>query len=261
VTESAHEAAARRFARLCIALPEFEMKVALAREEVLGIPDDDGVEVLAIVCREAEQRDVGYQEALLAIVSAIADEPERCEARYAERARSRGHDAVLRLVRPRGTARVDDAKERIPDYGKGRPLTLGERKTLARTARRDLIQRVIADPSPDVIAQLLVNPKLTEQDVIQLVARRPGHPEVLRLVARMNAWSSRYRVRVAIVFNPWTPVEVSVSLAESLLWQDLRRAVEFGELPAAVREACADIARRKPPHEWHAEVEVEVEEE
>lgn len=231
------------------------MRVALAREDVLGIPDDDGVEVMAVVCREAEQRDEGFQEALLALIDAIAEDPAAAEARYAERARARGHDAVLRLVRPRGRSRGEDdpARERVPDYGKGRPLTLGERKTLARTARRDLIERVTNDPSPDVIAQLLVNPKVTEADVLRVVVQRPGHPEVLRLVARTPAWAARYRIRLALVFNPWTPVEVAVSLAESLLWQDLRRGVEMGELSPAVREACAEVAKRKPPHEWHPE--------
>ena len=38
------------------------------------------------------------------------------------------------MVEPRDVGRPED--DRVPDYGKGRPLTLGERKSLARSSQR-----------------------------------------------------------------------------------------------------------------------------
>ena len=67
----------------------------------------------------------------------------------------------------------EDDAQRIPDFGVGRPLTLGERKSLARRPDRDLIARVMRDPNPDVIRILLNNPGLTESDVVRVCARRP----------------------------------------------------------------------------------------
>ena len=70
---------------------------------------------------------------------------------------------------------------------RGRPLTLGERKSLARTHDRSLIQRVVRDPHPDVIRILLDNPSLTEEDVGRVCAQRGRTtPNVLQTVYRAS---------------------------------------------------------------------------
>ena len=53
------------------------------------------------------------------------------------------------------------------------PLPLGMRKQAARTRDRDLLDRLLRDRDPSVIAQLLLNPRLREQDVITIAAMRP----------------------------------------------------------------------------------------
>lgn len=52
-----------------------------------------------------------------------------------------------------------------------RPLTLGERKALARTHRRDKLLLMIRDPHPAVVAIVLDNPHVTEQDVVKMALR------------------------------------------------------------------------------------------
>lgn len=72
-----------------------------------------------------------------------------------------------------------------------RPLTLGERKAAARTHRRDRILLMIRDPHPAVVAILLDNPHVTEQDVMKMASMRPGVPESLAKVAAHARWSVR----------------------------------------------------------------------
>jgi hypothetical protein len=43
-----------------------------------------------------------------------------------------------------------------------RPLTLGERKSLARSWDRNVLTRLLIDPNHDVVALLLQNPRITE---------------------------------------------------------------------------------------------------
>ena len=59
----------------------------------------------------------------------------------------------------------------------GRPLTLGERKSLAKKPDRDLLERLLADPHPDFIRGVLRNPRLTEDDVVRFVARVPSRAD------------------------------------------------------------------------------------
>jgi len=104
-----------------------------------------------------------------------------------------------------------------PDYGSDRPLTLGERKSLARKPSREIIERAMLDPDPMVAINLLHNPKLTEADVMRMAARRPGPPRVLAEIALHPRWRRRRRVILALVYNSYLPTWYGLSL---LPWLD-----------------------------------------
>ena len=127
---------------------------------------------------------------------------------------------------------------RVPDYGAGRPLTLGERKAIARRPSRALFDKLIMDPHPSVIRNLLDNPKLTERDVIKLCAIRPNRPEILKTVALHPRWQKNYNVKLAIIKNPYTPTYVSMRIALFLLPQDLNEIAENTRLHPALRKFC-----------------------
>jgi hypothetical protein len=156
-----------------------------------------------------------------------------------------------RLVRqapaPRPAPEIDPSEPRIPDYVKGRPLTLGERKSLARRPDRDTIDKLLQDPHPDVIARLLKNPRLTEDDVVRLSARRPGRPDVLAEIARTPHWLHRSRVRLALMLNPDTPAELAALLSGLLVRQELRLVAEATHVSPHVRALCMEHLERRPP--------------
>jgi hypothetical protein len=110
-----------------------------------------------------------------------------------------------------------------PDYGDDRPLTLGERKSLARRPSREIIERAMLDPNSSVAINLLANPKLTEEDVMRMAARRPGPPSVLAEIALHTRWRRRRRVILALVYNTYLPTWYGLSL---LPWLDSREAGE-----------------------------------
>jgi hypothetical protein len=126
----------------------------------------------------------------------------------------------------------------VPDFGLKRQLALGERKSLARRTERDIIVRAIHDPQPSVIRILLGNPALTESDVLRLCSKRPIPPEVLREVFRSWRWIVRYDVKMAIILNPNTPLDVSLHLVPHLKAQDLRRVATSPDLPQDLYKAC-----------------------
>lgn len=112
-------------------------------------------------------------------------------------------------------------------------LPLGLRRAAARTRDRMLIDRLLHDRSPYVIALLLDNPRVVERDVIKIAAMRPTRPEVLEAIARHGRWTSNYRIRKALACNPYTPRTVALQLLPTLLVQDLRTVLEH----------CADLDR------------------
>ncbi len=211
----------------------------------------DLARALEDLCERAEQAEEPARLVLVALVDAI-HRPEVSEAvqRLREEAAAGGLLALERLVRqPVATSSSLPPRPstRLPDFGMGRPLTLGERKSLARKPDRHLLERLVADPHPDVIARLLVNPRLTEDDVVRLVSRRPGRPEILTEIARSARWGHSARVRMALVLHPDTPPDVSAPITGLLVRQELRYVATSTRVPASVRALCLERLRRRPP--------------
>ncbi len=125
-----------------------------------------------------------------------------------------------------------------------RPLTLGERKSLARSWRRDVLQRLLTDPHADVVALLLANPHLTEDDVLRIATARRSSAAVLGLLHRSLRWSVNPRVRMALVRNPKFPLPLALQLVGLLNGAELRELAHDGRLPPPLRAA---VQRRVRP--------------
>jgi hypothetical protein len=215
---------------------------------------------LEVLCARAEQAEPRARECLVSLVDALAwNEPELREAvqRLREEAAGESYLALERLLRSpialSSSAPATPKKENVPDYGKGRPLTLGERKSLARKPDRDMLARLLLDPHPDVIHRLLANPRLTEDDVIRLATKRPCRPDVLAELARSEKWMHRSRVRIAVVLNPNTPVELAAPIVSLLMRQELKLVAESSAVAPLVRALCLEHLERRPPVEFDEE--------
>ena len=111
------------------------------------------------------------------------------------------------------------------------------------------------DPHPDVIHRLLRNPRVLEDDVVRLAAKRPGRGGVLAVIARSTKWVHRPRVRMALVLNPRTPLEIAARIAGLLLRPELELVAGSPHVPPAVRALCIEHLDRRPPVvvRWHRE--------
>jgi hypothetical protein len=240
----------RRLARL----DEIDMRVGLICERLEALSDEDAVRLLYEAHRGASLGGADAQSVFLALGWALFE--PGVEARRAELgATARGaelHHIADFVIPPLAEDEQAEDKRRIPDFGRGRPLTLGERKSLARTHDRSLIQRVVRDPHPDVVRILLDNPSLTEEDVVRVCAARPNDPNVLQTVYRHRRWVVRYRPRNAILRNPHTPLDTALLLAPLLRRGELKEAATSSELAPPLRLSCKMIldmrtARSEPP--------------
>jgi len=230
-------------AKRVAAIPDVAMRVAYVRHELRRMAPETVADVVAIAANLTDSRVAPNPEFLLSISLALADESAN-DIRLAALsvAAARGQRDVVLLLGRRlpGSSATEEDEKAIPDFGSGRPLTLGERKSLARKRDRDLLMRVLRDPHEDVIEILLGNPTVTEEDIVRLAARRPIAPTILRKVFRSTRWIVRYRVRRVLCLNPHTPLDVSLSLVRHLSAPDRKLVRESTELPDELRRAGPD---------------------
>lgn len=212
------------------------MRVAYVRKQLAAMTAGDIAEMVIVTTAFAEARQPAHADLLLTLSLAMADD-ESLPLRHQVASELDQRDQGTLACSLRQT---DDSADgfRVPDFGMGRPLTLGERKSLARRGDRDLIARVLRDPDPSVIRILLGNPALTENDVVRLCAARPLPPLVQREVFRTPRWVTRYRVKLTLVLNPYTPLDVALQLALHLSRQDQHRVAASEDLSGVLRSAC-----------------------
>jgi hypothetical protein len=123
----------------------------------------------------------------------------------------------------------------------GRPLTLGERKSAARTNDREKIGLLLRDPHPMVVAILLDNPHITEADVVKMASMRPAVPESLAKIAAHARWSVRHPVKRALVLNPSTPLADAIRITTTLRAAELAELSQDPSLPEPLRAHAAEV--------------------
>lgn len=170
-------------------------------------------------------------------------------------ATERGMVAIARLFLTASPTAVDPrllekqlAPER-PLRPAGRPLTLGERKSLARTHRRDQLLLLIRDPHPEVVGILIENPHVTEAEILKIASSRPAVPESLAKLAAHPRWSVRHAVKRALVMNPSTPLADAIRIVTTLRVAELSELAADPALPEPLRRHAADLhaASQKRP--------------
>ncbi len=239
---------AKRWCRASNAL-DGGLRVAYLATEIEGHPAL-AAEALDELCGAAEQAEPLARELLVTFVDLLAGERGALLGdRLREQAAHHSLLALARLLRRPATPSSAGAsgEARVPDYGTGRPLTLGERKALARRPTRKTMEKLFADPHPAVIRTLLQNPKVIEDDIVRLAARRPNDPAILAAVAGSPRWAHRVKVRLTIVLNPDTAPAVAIPLLALLMRPELKLVADTPGLAPALRAAAHDLLQRRPP--------------
>ncbi|HIA03437.1 MAG TPA: hypothetical protein EYN06_00600 [Myxococcales bacterium] len=180
----------------------------------------------------------GHRQAYHALVRVILDERgisyHRKEELYrAAVALDSGPLRHLLLTTP---ARLVATQEEVLPDPQMLEISLGVRKSMAKLPDRDKLTRLAMDPSVPVVEILLHNPKVIEQDVVRIAARRPNMVAVLELVARHPKWSSRYDVQLALAQNPYSPTRLAAAMTPFLKPIHLFHLAQDAALHDSVRD-------------------------
>lgn len=231
------------------ALKEYQQRIQVLSEVAESSPPDEFVATLHSALDAIGEGDP-VPRLLIDVFHAAVDAGKisyGCrEALYVEAA-AVGAGDVQRIILAPPPKEIAEARRDPPGSLAASGESLGRRKWLARRAKGDMLDRLLLDPDSTVVSNLLHNPQLTEEDVVRLVARRPNYPEVIAEVARSPRWNRRYSVRRAIVFNPYTPIELSLRQIPFLSRQDLLAVATDGKLHQEVTQSAQNLSQKRPP--------------
>lgn len=239
---------ADRLRRVLLSLPDVTLRVGWLRSHLAELGDVEAAELLASLCEDGERQDPDSREALLVVAMLlVADGDSPFVERLREHAEERRLLSLWRLLRRSAGSGRALSEPPVPDYGSGRELTVGERRSMARSPNRRVLEKLLRDPHPLVLRQLLGNPRLTEDDVVRLAARRPLHAAIIETLSESPRWLRRPRVRLSLLLNPGTPEAVSMPLLAVCTRPELLEVVHGVDTSLALRGSARELLDRSPP--------------
>ncbi|HTT71888.1 MAG TPA: hypothetical protein VMG32_11765 [Anaeromyxobacteraceae bacterium] len=170
---------------------------------------------------------------------------ERLSAIYAAAVEGGLEEVKNLLVAPRPRRAFEEPRDKADP--RLAHLSLGHKKALARAHRDpDFLARLAAEGDPTVVRELLRNPRLTEELVVRIAARRPCRPETLRHLHDDPRWRTRPAVARAIAMNPFAAPELVTKLLPRLGAAVLAKVGADGSLHPLVRSLATRLlsARR-----------------
>ncbi|HEV8269330.1 MAG TPA: hypothetical protein VGR00_13885, partial [Thermoanaerobaculia bacterium] len=125
-------------------------------------------------------------------------------------------------------------------------LSSGEKASLARLADSEVLQGVLADEDPRVLAALLRNPRLTAANLVRWITT--GEPDAKRIevLAADPLFAERPEVRSALLACRATPRAVALSLLRAGNREDWRRVLDDPRSHPLLR-ACAEALLEETP--------------
>ncbi|MEO0814682.1 MAG: hypothetical protein AAFY60_17605 [Myxococcota bacterium] len=232
---------ARQTIQRLAAIPEAPMRRRVFYKHLLRHGLDEACVFVDTLVRDTLHKKkpaVESYEALLdpdVIVETVGS--ERLDMMVARSREIECYASVLWLLAPAQRSDGEEVALKTLLHRDLRELTLGHRRSLARKARGDELDKLLSDPDPIVIGHLLANPAMTEQQVIALSARRPTVSSALEVVMD-TGWIRRYRVKTALAQNPYLNSKRATVLLPLLHRRDIRSIAHDQTLSVDVRE-CA----------------------
>lgn len=242
------DARAERWLQTVPGLGDRRLQVAYARSELYDASIAEGAKALDDLSLAAEEGHITARDVIGAFVPVLVDS-EHIQHVWAIRTTALASDflgtsRLLRASTPDGHLLDKKAPGMVIEQS-GRPLTLGERRALARRPTRAQMDRLMRDPHPMVAAILLENPRITEEDVVRMAAFRPSNPLIQIEIGKR--YSHHKRVRRTIVLNPSSPPAVSVPMLSLLVRPELLEASRAADLPPVVRATAMELWELRPP--------------
>ena len=115
-----------------------------------------------------------------------------------------------------------------------REMGVGQRLKLALRGNREARQILMRDTNRIIQRFLIQNPRLTDDEVIMIAKNRNFDREILARIGSKKEWARNYQVRLALVTNPKTPLNVAIGFVSTLLERDIRLLAKNKNIPAAV---------------------------
>lgn len=123
---------------------------------------------------------------------------------------------------------------------------LGSKISLARRAPSEVVEALLHEGQPQLMAACLDNPRLKQAAILRFLAGPGATAETISVVARHPRWKSRHELKLAILKNSKTPLVWFTALLPGLSLVEVKNIYVSSRISAAQKACVAEeLLRRK----------------
>jgi len=124
-------------------------------------------------------------------------------------------------------------------------MSIPEKIKLALKGNKSARMFLIRDPNKQISLSVLSNPKITEDEISFIVKSKSTPEHIMREIAKNNTWSNNYLIVRDMVFNPKTPIDISMNFIGKLSVSDVEKLSKSKEVPSALKNQALRIFMAK----------------
>jgi len=196
---------------------------------------------------EAETAEVETTEVGPEIVSAAADASADVASSGVAKstAASSGRPAATVTVKARKPAVPIHVERRDSTLQKISKLDIRGRISLAMRGSKEDRSILVRDSTKLVAIAVLESPKISDGEVEGFALQKNVLESVLRAIPMKRRFAKNYLIIRNLVFNPRTPLDLSLGLMKNLLIHDLKNLSDNKEVPDTIRKLALRMFKQK----------------
>jgi hypothetical protein len=105
-------------------------------------------------------------------------------------------------------------------------MSVGQKIKLALTGDKTIRNMFITSSNKMISTAVMKNPRLTVEEVVKVANSKTTSDDIMRLIARNKEWTKNYNIRMAMIMNPKSPIQVALRMIDSLNIRDLEKVAK-----------------------------------
>lgn len=147
--------------------------------------------------------------------------------------------------RPTPAWEILDPSSSEPIHVQVRKLTLAEKLKIARTCTRPVREILIRDTEKRIHAEVVRNPKVTDEEIQVYTGMANLSPQVLDWVSKQPKYMRRRAVMLNIIQNPMTPPDTAKKLLSRLNDQELLKVTRSSKVREGIQRHAKKMLMKK----------------
>ncbi len=124
-------------------------------------------------------------------------------------------------------------------------MTIPQKIRLAMLGNREARNILIQDRNKVISMAVLRSPKLSENDALSYAQQRNLPQDVFAVLGKNKRWTKYYPVKLALVNNPKTPLNISMRFMEYLAERDLKALSRNKNVSSVLTHSARNILQKR----------------